>query len=80
MAGERRRKKNLKMIPERSAAKRFAARIKNPIFLSENIPAPTLPMANRGPEVEQAHARTRVSPSERSPSFFSPATVGAPTG
>ena len=36
----------------------------NPIFLSENMPAPTLPMTNSGPEVEQAHARICASSSE----------------
>ena len=52
----------------------------NPIFLSENMPAPTLPMTNSGPEVEQAHARICASSSENTPSALKAETRLAPTG
>ena len=55
-------------------------KIKKPRVLFPSILAPTEPMTNIGPEVEDRHMARRASVDERSPSFFISPTIFAPIG
>ncbi len=62
-------------MPRRCAASRI-----KPAVRSENIPAPTLPSRNMGPEVEQTKLARVVSFSEMRPAFFMSSKQRLPTG